>query len=528
MTTPGPELQAAPRQSRPSVANLFVSLRVRLPLLVALVLSSVIGAAGYWELRVFEVTITADLLDEAQSTGQAVADDIEIGDEPARRGDLNDMLREFANAVPSIRSILLASVDNDTPAVVASTSSTEGRDSLALARAASARNDVVTSAPRQWIRLVGVPVKRDGRVWGAVVVAYSLGSVQELRRQGRSVVLWFVPAAVILMTVAVDLLMRRLVHQPIGAIRRTMQRAQARDLAVRAPVLREDEIGAVARGLNEMLAELQEVNASLQERIGDATSELRAKNEQLVDSYGRVFALREALARAEQMAAVGQMAASVAHQVGTPLNLISGYVQMIREDEDTGPRAGRRLEIVQEQIAKVTSVVRAMLDHARRPMPKERTDLAELLRRVCDVARPKLDAVGVRLDLEIADAPAVMADPVQLELALLNLVTNSLDAMPAGGAITISLAPGGHGRARIEVADTGTGIAPDLLPRIFEPWVTTKQAGRGTGLGLSITRDVLAGHGGTISARSEVGVGSVFTIDLPGAPDPGAAEERGA
>lgn len=524
MMTPAARRPSSPRQSRPSVANLLVPLRVRLPLLVALVLSVVVGAAGYWELRVFEATITADLLDVARSTGQAVADDIEVGDEPAERDDLPDTLREFAYAVPSIRSILVASVDNDTPAVVASTSSEEGKDWLVLARDATRRDEIVTAEPVKWIHVVAVPTKRDGRIWGAVVVTYSLASVEVLRRQGRSVVFWFVPLAVIIMTVAVDLLMRRLVHQPIGAIRKTMQRVQARELGARAPVLRNDEIGAVARGLNEMLAELEGVNASLQERIREATSELRAKNEELVESYRRVFVLREALARADQMAAVGHMAAAVAHQVGTPLNLISGYVQMIREDASGDARATRRLEIVQEQIAKVTSIVRAMLDHARRPTPKERTDLAELLQRVCDVAQPTLDTLGVRLDLTVDAAPPVMADAVQLELALLNLVTNSLDAMPSGGLMSISLGSVDGGHARIEVADTGTGIAPELLPRIFEPWVTTKEAGRGTGLGLSITRDVLAGHGGTISVKSEVGVGSVFTIDLPAAPEPGQDE----
>ncbi len=517
MRTEGALQGSAPRQSRPNVAKLFVPLRVRLPLLVTLVLSVVLGAAGYWELRTFETSITADLVGVARSTGQAVADDIEVGDDPARREDLADSLREFAYAFPSIRSILVASVENDTPTVVASTSSAEDRDWLALAREAVKRDEIVTAEPVKQIHLVGVPAKRDGRVWGAVVVTYSLASVEDLRRQGRRVVLWFVPAAVLLMTVVLDLLMRRLVHKPIDGIRRTMEKVRARELGARAPVLRDDEIGAVARGLNDMLAELEGVNVSLQGRIREATGELRAKNEELVESYQRVFALREALARADQMAAVGHMAASVAHQVGTPLNLISGYVQVIREEEGLDPRITRRLEIVQEQIAKVTSIVRAMLDHARRPIPKEPTDLGELLRRVCDVARPKLDALGVRLDLETSAVPPVMADAVQLELALLNLVSNSLDAMPTGGVMSISLGPNGGGRVRIEVADTGTGIAPELMPRIFEPWVTTKDAGRGTGLGLSITRDVLAGHGGSISVRSEVGVGSVFTIDLPAA-----------
>jgi signal transduction histidine kinase len=234
-----------------------------------------------------------------------------------------------------------------------------------------------------------------------------------------------------------------------------------------------------------------------------------------VDSYQRVFALREALARAEQLAAVGQMAASVAHQVGTPLNLISGYVQMLQEDASGDPRTGRRLEIVQEQIAKVASVVRTLLDHSRRPGNRAPTAVGPVLSRVADVARPKLDASGIALTLDVApDLPSIWADSEELELAMLNLVTNSLDAMPAGGSLAIRATSHSAG-VRIEVSDTGTGISKDLLPRIFQPWVTTKAVGRGTGLGLSITHDVIARHGGTIDAVSEPGRRTTFTLELP-------------
>lgn len=519
-STPGSRPQN--RQLRPSVARLIVSLHVRLPLLVALVLTVLVGATAYLELHLFQTTLTSDLVEIAEGTGQAVADDIEVGDEPTQREDLAESLREFTYANPSIRAILVVTIENGEPTVVASTSSAEGKDWISLAREAITRREVVTSEPVRLIHLVGVPTRRNGRIWGAVVVTYSLSSADELLRQGRTVVLWFVPAAVLIMTLMLDLLIRHMVHRPIAGIRRTMTRVRAGELGARAPVVRDDEIGAVAQGLNEMLAEMEGFNVALQERVREATSELRAKNAELVESYGRVFALREALARADQLAAVGHMAASVAHQVGTPLNLISGYVQMIREDEGITPRATRRLEIVQEQIAKVTSIVRTMLDHARRSTPKEPTDISSLLRRVSDVARPKLDAQGVRLELDVAPVPLVMADAVQLELALLNLITNSLDAMPAGGVTSIAARQTADGRVRIEVADTGTGIPPDLLPRIFEPWVTTKEAGRGTGLGLSITREVVAGHGGTISVKSEVGAGSVFTVELPAAPPPEA------
>jgi len=501
----------------PSFWKLFEPLRVRLALLVALVVSVVVGASALMQIRVFESAINADLEDTTNKIALAVADDIEVRTGPLDHGQLADSLREFYEAVPSIRAISVVTLHGEEPAVEASTASAERDEALGLALAAMRRREAVYSPPKASLRMVAVPANREERLYGAVVLTYSLDSVEQLKREGRIVLIWFVPAAIVVLTLLVDLLTRRLIHRRIGSLRLTMQRVAQGDLAARAPVQRQDELGAVATGLNQMLSEMEGFNVALQERVREATSELRARNQEAVESYERMLALREALARADQLAAVGHMAASVAHQIGTPLNLISGHVQVLREEQGPDSRVMRRLEIVQEQIAKVTSIVRTMLDHARRPVPTEPTDLGELVRRVCEVARPKLDALGVHLDLAVSEVPPVMADPVQLELALLNLVTNSLDAMPAGGIAAIRVGPGGDGGARIEVSDNGTGIEPELLPLIFDPWVTTKSPGRGTGLGLSITREVVAAHGGTIAARSESGAGSTFTIDLPAA-----------
>jgi signal transduction histidine kinase len=204
--------------------------------------------------------------------------------------------------------------------------------------------------------------------------------------------------------------------------------------------------------------------------------------------------------------------------VGTPLNLISGYVQMLQEDASVDPKTARRLQIVQEQIAKVASVVRTVLDHSRRPGNRSLVALGPVLKRVADVARPKLDASGISLKLAVSDAlPPIWADSEELELAILNLITNSLDAMPDGGTLAIRAAPSDDG-VRIEISDTGIGIPKELLPRIFDPWVTTKTAGHGTGLGLSITHDVIARHSGTIVAASDPGRETLFTIELPSAP----------
>ena len=516
LITPAPPA-AGTAHRRPTEAKLrrTLSLRLRLALLVALSTAAVIGIEAFLEIRVFEREVERDLLETARLTALAVADDYELRTDPIDRVSLAADLHEVVATAPTLRTLSIIEVAGDAPAVVASTSSEERSEAFDLAARAVSTSATVSGGSAPGSAVVAVPVSRPGGARAAAVVTVSLASLEQLRTKGRQVTLWFTPAAIILLTLLVDSLGRRLIHRPIGSIRETMSRAGEGDFTARTELVRQDEIGSVAIGLNDMLRRLQDFNEALQDRVEEATSELRMRNEELVESYQRVFALREAVARNEQLAAVGQMAASVAHQVGTPLNLISGYVQMLQEEVAADPRTARRLGIVQEQIARVATVVRTLLDHSRRPAERRAVDLGTLLSRVADVAGPKLDASGIALTRHIPnDLPAIWADAGEMELALLNLITNSLDAMPGGGSLTLSATALAES-VRIEIADTGTGIDPDLLPRIFQPWVTTKPTGRGTGLGLSITHDVIDRHGGTIQAVSDPGRRTTFTIELP-------------
>ena len=512
----------ASTQRRPTEAKLrdARSLRVRLAILVALCTAVVIGIEAFLEIRVFERAVERDLLETARVTAVAVADDYELRADPVDAAALTRDLHELVLSAPMLRTLTVVRITDSTPAVVASTSSEERPEALDLALHAVRTSSTSVGSTATGTAAVAVPVNRGDGTKAAAVVTVSLNSLQQLRTKGRQVTLWFTPAAIVLLTLLVDSLGRRFIHRPIRSIRDTMVRAGAGDFTARAEQIRPDEIGTVAAGLNDMLRRLQDFHDALQDRVDDATAELRVRNEELVESYQRVFALREALARAEQLAAVGQMAAIVAHQVGTPLNLISGYVQMLQEEASGSPKTAERLAIVQDQIAKVASVVRTLLDHSRRPADRAPADIGSLLSRVADVARPKLDASGIELALDIeANLPALWVDSEQLELAILNLITNSLDAMPHGGSLAIRASRTTSG-VRIEITDTGTGIPKTLLPRIFQPWVTTKGTGRGTGLGLSITHDVVQRHGGTIAVWSEHGRGATFTIDLPALPAP--------
>ena len=188
-----------------------------------------------------------------------------------------------------------------------------------------------------------------------------------------------------------------------------------------------------------MLDQLERFNRSLHDRIEEATRDLSLRNTQLAASQNELFALRESLAHAERVAALGQVAANVAHEAGTPLNLVSGYVQMIRDDPETDERIRSRLRTVDAQIQQVTRVLRTMLDHARRPSAFTLVAVADIIERVREVAQPQLSRSHIRLDVSVdEDLPPVKADATQLEMALLNLVTNALDAMPGGGTLSIA------------------------------------------------------------------------------------------
>jgi signal transduction histidine kinase len=356
----------------------------------------------------------------------------------------------------------------------------------------------------------------------AAIVAGVIGalgwlSFRILERQVEAA-FWFALSGILVVTLLVDQVARRLIYRRLAHMSETMQRAAAGQLNARVSIDGLDEIGVIARGLNQILVGLEGLNEAVDVRVEAATEVFRQKNVEIADSHREMVMLSEELARAARLAALGQAAANMAHQIGTPLNLISGYVQLLIQSLPPGSPSLDRLKAIQDQVAKVTTIVRTALDSSRpRAIPHERADLGELVRRVCQMASPMVEEAGVQVELLVPDQSAeLFADRVQLELAILNLISNSIDAMASGGKVTVRLRRVDD-RLRLEVEDTGSGIPSDLLAHIFDPWVTTKEQGKGSGLGLSITRQVIASHGGTIRVDSGPGRGALFTIDLPAA-----------
>lgn len=511
MTAPGPLETIVPGRHTVAPWHARMPLRWRLMALVGAGVTALVFGLTWLQVRAIERAVEQQLADTGRLASQAVADDLELAEtiDPAEVGRT---LHEFLAADPALRAIAVFDVSG-APIQLANTQTTESAVARELAVRVIARGEG-ESLRRGQLLFAGHPIQRQGATL-AVVVSVSLAAVEHARAQGLPIAMAFAGLMLVMLLLLIDIITRRFVHAPLAEISRTMRRVAGGDWDARAQVGSHDEFGVVAAGLNDMVGRLQHFNRDLQARVEEATAQLRRRNQALEDSYQRVLALREALARAERLATVGQMAATVAHEVGTPLNLVSGYVQMMREDEEAGERLRERLAIVDEQISRVTSVLRSMLEHARHPIRRASMPVAPIVARATEIAEPALarSAIQVRTHIDPA-LPHVDGDEAQIELALLTLIDNALDAMPRGGTLEISV----HGRPQgvvIEVGDSGGGIAPEILPRLFEPWVTSKPSDRGTGLGLSIVRDIVRGHGGTIDVQNCPGEGATFSILLP-------------
>jgi signal transduction histidine kinase len=231
---------------------------------------------------------------------------------------------------------------------------------------------------------------------------------------------------------------------------------------------------------------------------------------------------REVL-RHEQMAQVGQLAAGVAHELRNPLTSIKMLVQTNREEAEARGLPGEDLHIIEQEILRLERYLQRFLDFARPPRPERRPlPLADAIDRTLGLVGGRARHQGVTLKYEPAGPPVMVeADAEQIQQLLVNLTLNALDVMPRGGLLEVVVHPPENGRVELQVLDTGPGIPEGLLPRLFEPFVSTKETG--VGLGLVISRRIAESHGGTLSGLNRPGGGACFILRLPALGGPEAA-----
>lgn len=229
---------------------------------------------------------------------------------------------------------------------------------------------------------------------------------------------------------------------------------------------------------------------------------------------------QDALRRRDRLAAMGELASTVAHEIRNPLNAIAMSAQRLAREypidslpQNTREDAEELVGVIQREASRINTTVQQFLDFARpRPLNVRVTDLGSLVAEIAGAASALAGSRGVRLETDIEDAPSIAADPDQLRQVIDNLIRNAIDATPNGGIVSLWSGRAG-GAAFIEVRDTGSGIAPDILPKIFDLYFTTKRDG--TGVGLAIAHQIVAAHGGSIEVDSSPGTGTRMVIRLP-------------
>ncbi|HSB77149.1 MAG TPA: ATP-binding protein [Candidatus Methylomirabilis sp.] len=386
------------------------------------------------------------------------------------------------------------------------------------------------------IWLAAAPVRFGENAAGVVALAISLEGANRLAvTLGQQLLLVLVVSGLTIVT-SITLFMERSINRPIRELLHTMAAVERGDLTAEPQYVRRDEMGQLADGLAHMLRRIREsqeenalllarinhFNQDLQLRVAEATRELADRNQALRRANELLFDLQRQLGRAQRLATLGQLAATIAHEIGTPLNSISVHLQLLARSPGLSQQDRQRLVTIDAQIQRLVATVQARLaatrGEARHLQP---TDLHQLVRRMIDLMAPILAAKGIALHPGV-DGPQLMiqADEHQIQQVVLNLLTNAVDAMPTGGSLAVE-AGLSDSMACLTIADSGPGVPPEAREQIFEPFFTTKERGGGTGLGLTICRQIVEEHGGSIQMNDTPGGGATFVIRLPLAAEEG-------
>lgn len=244
-------------------------------------------------------------------------------------------------------------------------------------------------------------------------------------------------------------------------------------------------------------------NARLYQSVKSANLEVRRTQAQLAEK--------------EKLAALGELAAALGHEVNNPLGIIKNYLALLEQESKPNQEAGEHIKVIQEELGRVTKIIQQLLNlyHPQKKEEFKQTDLALVLGQTLDLVESELKKKDIVLERKmVLPLPLVPARPEELKQVFLNLLMNSRDFTPAGGKISVSLAQK-NGGLEIEFKDTGPGIAEKDLTKIFSPFFTTKEKGRGTGIGLSICQRIIQDHRGSIEAKNVQPQGASFLIRLP-------------
>jgi signal transduction histidine kinase len=504
--------------------------------LIAVSVATAVGVASWGRLYLTRTRIIKDAQTSAEELAHDIAEDLKSVQADADDRDLEEKLLGYLNRHSRIvRLDLYVYRESSTP-------------SSRIAAPRGDRPEITRFAPfnRQPLGFtkqgageaqetpIEIPVDLKGP-WGAtLVMRWTLGPVEAMLETEERISLIFGAGLLVALTLLSGLITDKVVGRPLEVLAGAMRDVEGGDLSRRVPVETVDEVGRLSQGFNRMLERLSQADAQIRAfnqrlagEIEAATRDLSEKNATLAQLNRLLNEMRLENASKVRLATLGQLAAQLAHEIGTPLSSVSGHIQLALIDRNLPPPMRERLEVAGREVERISRIVRDYLDSTR-PLEPERvvTALPRLLEEAVELTRgvePTARApVEVQIDPRLGE---VVTDPGLLRQIVLNLLSNALDAVDPKGRVTIAAKAAGDD-VLITVSDTGHGIAPDDLRRIFEPFYTTKGRGKGTGLGLAICRQLCAALGGSISVESQPGQGSTFFVRFPRKGAPAGAETR--
>ena len=539
----------------------FQSLNAKLFIVMALLTSVLTIAVAISIISSFKVSIESYTKDLALRTARGVIEDINRLDPELKfRRETAETLLTWTNPedVYQIDIFAAAIVDEENYVEVWATSGARPEEVIKddgeiqrMMESAEENAELITQSDGRTLWRVYIPIQdgRPGRKPRVLLRAYcSMDRWNAVWKSTYTFTIKMLPIVLLIEFALLWGLTSAFVRSPMRKILKAMELLGEGDISARAKLRGEDELGQIARRFDTMadelqrasqeretlLSEIQGFNTTLQERIDAALSELQAKNNELELLMERISLLREELGQQERLAVAGQLTAAFAHEVGTPLNLVNGHLQLLIGEPNIDDRMRDRLSTIHLQIDRVGEIVRKLLGLARPIEPKrELVHLTSLLEELQRLWAPTLAARKVRFQAQIPDNCSLRVDRKQLEQLFINLVNNAVYAMPDGGCISLELtqnqAPASEVTApakaqpdsakshawEFALSDTGTGIPAEILDKVFKPMFTTKPEGKGTGLGLAICREIVRAHGGDIRIESRVGRGTTVRFTLP-------------
>lgn len=339
------------------------------------------------------------------------------------------------------------------------------------------------------------------KVLGVVDAQLKLDAADAQAAKLQTLLARFMLAAVVLLCVLSGAFVWAVLYRPIQDLIKGTRRVAGGDLGYRLTIRSQDELGDVAESFNKMTADLAEARGRLLEQT------------------------QHALARGEQMASLGKLAATVAHEVNNPLFGILTFARLCSKsvaessiDEELRKPLLEQLDVITVESRRCGEIMRNLLTFARQaPLHRERNDLNELVTRAEQLMRHQFEIQGVDVETHLAPGlPPVKCDAGQIQQVILVLLVNASEAMPNGGSLYIETEGVPEEPAiRLRVRDTGPGIPRDMQPHIFAPFFTTKEERQSTGLGLAVAKSILDQHGGSIEVHSSEGEGADFVVTLP-------------